>query len=150
MLNPRRRSLLLLVLALVGTGCTAARSGIQLQTASDAREVAVDRNAGELAPYELGMATHYLRKAWEEAGHGEHKYSVVLAKKSIEWTDRALVQVERGPRTLEVEDLDEMPEARPVPARPLPQPTPEDTTMPEPTIGPFVDDDDEIEIEGAQ
>lgn len=149
MLNPCRLHLLALAVALGGAGCTAARSGIQLQTAVDAHDVAVDRNAGELAPYELGMSSHYLRKAWEEAGHGEHKASVLLARKSMEWADRALVQVERGPRAIEVEGLEKMPEAAPVAPREMPAPEPEDATMPESTIQPFEDEGEEIEIEGG-
>jgi hypothetical protein len=116
--------------------CTAARSGIELQSASDARLVALDREAPELAPYEWHMANHYLRKAWEEAGHGEHKTSVQLARKAQEWTDQALVQIGRGPRRLDVEvaPIEERLQSMP---RPLPQPD-----VPDPMPNPLDSDDD--------
>lgn len=134
---------------LTGSACTAAHSALQIQTAADARDVAVAKDAAELAPYELAMATHYLEKAWEEAGHGEHRYSVELARKSVEWTDQALVQVGRGPRRLDLE-LDSLKDAVQPAPRPIPPPPPSDATMPEPEMpAPILDDDDDIEIEGG-
>lgn len=121
-MNPLRGSAFVLISSLaaaLATGCTAARTGIELQSATEAKSVALAKRAPELAPYEWSMANHYLVKAWEEAGHGEHKTSVQLAKKSQEWIDQALVEIGRGPRRL---DIDEEAFTRPEMTRPRPLP----------------------------
>lgn len=140
-MNPFRTSGFLVhgvVVAALATACTAARTGIELQSATEAKAIALDKRAPELAPYEWSMASHYLVKAWEEAGHGEHRTSVQLAKKSQEWTDQALVEIGRGPRRL---DIDEESLQPPVMTRPtaLPEPVPEPKSLAS---------EDDLEMEG--
>lgn len=140
--------LALTALLAVGSACTAARTGIQLQQAVELRDNAEARDAREHAPYEFHMARYYLEKAWEEAGHGEHKASVQLARKSMEWADQALIQIGRGPTNLEP-DLTDVEDA-PAPA-PRPLPTDDPATLPDPRPAPApvsLEDEDDIEVEG--
>lgn len=142
----------LAVLLLGSVGCTAARAGLQLQAAVQARDDAADREAAERAPYAFAMAQHYLAKAWEEAGHGENKASVQLAQKSMEWADQALVQIEQGPRRLlvDLESLDDSTPVRdraPAPAPPPTLPTPPTLPAPPPEPAPL-DGPDDLPLEG--
>ncbi len=124
---------------IAGIGCTAARSALQIQEAVDARALALEKDAAERAPYAFGMATYYLQKAWEEAGHGEHRSSVELARKSIEWSDRAVVEVGRGTLQVEEEILHDVEESAPSAS---PEPVEEHPPAP-------LDGEDDIVIEGG-
>lgn len=117
---------LLPVLILLAPGCGAVRAGVQLQDAMTARDQALVRDADTNAPYEWTMASLYLDKAWEEMGTGQYRMCVRLAKKSAEWSDHAIVQVEKGKRTLEL-DVEVVPERGvvPDPTREAPPPPPE-------------------------
>ena len=131
-------------------GCAAGRAGIQLQDATVARDAARDAGAATEAVYEYTMAERYLEKAWEEAGTGQYRMCVDLAKKSAEWSDQAVVQIARGERTLDVdlqgiEDSDagqvppQTPPSAPAPApdpAPAAEPAPDPAAAPEPAAPP--------------
>ena len=110
--TPRRTSLLSwatiapIVLSLGLGGCAAGRAGLQIQDAIEARDAALSEGADEAAPYEYTMARRYLEKAWEEMGYSEYKMSVLLARKSAEWSDQAIVQMQRGTRVIDVDLFD--------------------------------------------
>lgn len=114
---------LLPILLLPLAACTAVRAGVQLQDAMSARDAAEAKDASTNAPYEWTMASLYLDKAWEEMGSGAYRTCVQLARKSAEWSDHAVVQVERGKRTLEI-DAEPL-EQTSVAPRPDPRPPPE-------------------------
>ena len=66
-------SLLAVVLTMAGgTGCAAARAGLQVQDAMAAKQAAAEAGAEDAAPYEFTMASRYLEKAWEEIGTGQY------------------------------------------------------------------------------
>ena len=124
-----------MLLCCLSSGCTAVRSVIHIQDAQTAYRSAAANRAPELAPFEHAMAKHYLRKAWEEAGHGEHRTSVELSKKSQEWTTLALEQVEKGKLDMDLSDLRDP--KRPADPRSVPR-----------TLPTSLEDDDDAEIEG--
>ena len=132
-------------LILLTSGCGAVRAGVQLQDAMTARDAALVRDADQNAPYEWTMASLYLDKAWEEMGTGQYRMCVTLAKKSAEWSDHAIVQVEKGRRTLEV-DIESVPEPGVVP-----DPTREESPgvpppPPEPAEDASLDSKDDLQI----
>lgn len=93
----------LLTISLIA-GCAASKVGFGLADAEQALLRAERFGAPRQASYEYTMALRYLEKAREEAGYSELKVADALARKSIEWSDRAIISVERrGP----VEDLPE-------------------------------------------
>ena len=113
------------------TSCTAARMGARLQVAVQAEKQI--RTISTDAPFEVTMGRNYLKKAWEEAGHGEHGRSVELADQAVVWFDAAKkkaddVLLERaardlpdGPELRERGTLPDVPMTRPesVPAEPM-------------------------------
>ena len=96
----RRLAVLALSLALA-TGCTAVKSTFHVMQADAALAGARDYNAQELAVYEYTMAQRYLEKAREEMGGSDYKMSERLARRSMEWSDRAIIVIEGGNRGLE-------------------------------------------------
>ena len=134
----RMSARLLPLLLLPIAACTAVRAGVQLQDAMSARDAADAKDASVNAPYEFTMAGLYLDKAWEEMGSGSYRTCVQLARKSAEWSDHAVVQVERGRRTLEVE-ADTLADRATV----APQP---DVRPPEPEIEKPLESPDDLKI----
>ena len=132
-------------MSLVLVGCTASKATLQLVAAEQSLVRAESYEAPVKAEYEYTMALRYLEKAREEAGYSEFRIADALARKSAEWSDRAIIFVERrGKAELSVDDLPDL--VREVPA---PQP---DITFDDPDDedGPVEDDfelDDDIEIE---
>jgi len=121
-----------LVLGLASVaGCAAGRAGIQVQDAIAARDSAIAEGADQDALYEFTMASRYLDKAWEEMGTGQYRMSVELSKKSAEWSDQAVVQMQRGARELDL-DLTDMRDAVPPPA--VPPDTPAVSPSPAPSV----------------
>jgi hypothetical protein len=81
---------LLLVLTLLGTGCTSARSGYVMINAARSLEKARDAGAEKKAPYEFTLAVAYFDKAREENGANEFGHADLLAQTSMDWAARAL------------------------------------------------------------
>ncbi|MEZ4237140.1 MAG: DUF4398 domain-containing protein [Myxococcota bacterium] len=129
-------TLLPLVLALLG-GCAAAKVQLQIVQAEEALGRAEHEEAPRKATYEYTMAAQYLDKAREEAGFSSYRIADQLARRSAQWSDRAIIAVERKGRG-EL-DLDVLPDALP----------PEEAEAPPPAPAPDddLDDlDDDIDI----
>ncbi len=167
----------LVALAALAVGCTAAKANIQLISAEQALLRADSEGAEEVAGYEYTMAKRYLEKAREEVGYSEYRVADALARQSAEWSDRAIIFVERRGRTdINLDDFSAVPAAVPPPSQPPPtvpddiapgeegKPTDEDLFAPvEPDLDPDPDpepepepnddfemDDDDIEVEGGR
>jgi hypothetical protein len=120
-----QRALVALVTLLVG--CTASKAQIQIISAEQALRRAEEYEADTLALYEYQMAAQYLAKAKEEAGWSDFRIADALARQSAEWSDRAIIFVERhGRAQFNLEGLSdtEKPMTSPGPA-PAPAPEPE-------------------------
>lgn len=81
---------LTLVVLLLSTGCTAARSGYVLLNAHRSLEKAMEAGAEKKAPYEYTMASEYYFKACEENTYNEYGTSDKLAQSAITWAERAI------------------------------------------------------------
>ncbi len=119
---------MLLLLALVGgAGCAAVKSGIHIVDAESALRRADDFDAKDRATYEYVMALNYLEKAREEHGYSEYKTAERMAKKSAEWSDKAIIYIERGGGLdIDTRDLLNVPDQvapPPVPIEPPPEST---------------------------
>lgn len=113
-----------IALLLLLVGCTASKASIQIVNADDALRRAREYDADRLAEYEYVMAMRYLEKAKEEAGHSEFRVADALARHSAEWSDRAIIFVEkRGRSDLQLDDFSEDSMSPSVDA-PAPQPAP--------------------------
>lgn len=96
------RTLRLVMLSVVfGSGCIAIKSTVHVSQAEQALAKAGDYNAQEAAPYEYTMAVRYLEKSREEIGWADYRMSEDLAKRSIEWSDKAIITIERGNRGID-------------------------------------------------
>lgn len=150
-----------IALLLLLVGCTASKATIQIVNADDAVRRAREYDADRLAEYEYVMATRYLEKAKEKAGHSEFRMADALARQSAEWSDRAIIFVEsRGRSELELEDFSEgtmspsdqqgpAPAPEPTgledilaptpapPPPPAPEPVPDEWSMPAPVPEPL-------------
>ena len=127
-----------IALLLLLVGCTASKATIQIVNADDAVRRAREYDADRLAEYEYVMATRYLEKAKEKAGHSEFRMADALARQSAEWSDRAIIFVERHKRSSV--ELSDFGEKGPIPA---PNPT---TLIPDPEPAPLPELDDEVDI----
>jgi hypothetical protein len=85
------------LLALVA-GCTAAKAQLEILSAEEGLRRAQDYEAERLAVYEYTMAEQYLDKAREEAGFSAYRLADALARRSAQWSDRAIIFVERRGR----------------------------------------------------
>lgn len=112
-------------------GCTAVKSAIHLTEAESSLRRAEEFEAQELARYEYVMALRYLEKAREESGHTDYRMSEKLARKSEEWSDKAIIFIERGGRAIDPGELGAMPETA-VPGSVTDPPPPAQTVAPEP------------------
>ena len=92
---------LLLLPAVLGSGCIAIKSTVHVTQAEQALAQARDYNAQEAAPYEYTMAVRYLEKSREEIGSSDFRMSEDLAKRSVEWSDKAIITIERGNRGID-------------------------------------------------
>jgi len=108
----------------LAAGCTASKAQVQVVSAEEALRRAEEYDADEKAVYEYTMAVEYLGKAKDELGHSQTKMADALARQSAEWSDRAIIFVERrGRQEISAEGLsDEVP---PPPPPPPPEPDPE-------------------------
>jgi hypothetical protein len=103
--GPRmQRSALLTLLALVLTACTAVKAEVTLINADQALARARAADAPTLAPYEYTMAVRFLEKAREEAGYASYKAADDLADKSAEWSDAAVITIERTGKGVGIDD----------------------------------------------
>ncbi len=98
------RPLVLLLVAVLAAGCTAAKASVTLVLADQAVDRAQEANAPELAVYEYTMAIRYLEKAREEAGYADYKASETLAKKAAEYADQSIIVIQRGGRDLKLDE----------------------------------------------
>ncbi|MEQ1566402.1 MAG: hypothetical protein ABMA64_12245 [Myxococcota bacterium] len=119
-------------------GCTAAKAQLQIVSAEQGLRLAADHEAERIAAFEYEMARLYLEKSKEEAGYSEFRVADALARQSAEWSDRAIIFVERFGRS-EVE-MSDFSEQGPPPA---PNPT---AILPDPEPAPDLELDDEVEI----
>lgn len=110
------------LLGLLVGGCTATKAQIQIVSAEQALHRAEEYDADTLAKYEYVMASQYLAKAKEEAGWSDFRIADALARQSAEWSDRAIIFVERHGRAQF--DVEELSDTAPVPA-PAPKPPPD-------------------------
>jgi hypothetical protein len=94
-------------------GCAAAKSTYHLVEAEQALKGADESRADELAVYEYTMATRYLEKAREESQYAEYKVSVQLARKSAQWSDRAIITIQREGRDLDLDGFEDLPDDLP-------------------------------------
>ncbi|MCB9688602.1 MAG: DUF4398 domain-containing protein [Alphaproteobacteria bacterium] len=127
-----------IALLLLLVGCTASKASIQIVNADDGLRRAREYDADRLAEYEYVMAMRYLEKAKEEAGHSEFRVADALARQSAEWSDRAIIFVEkRGRSDLQLDDFSEdtMSPTADAPA-PAPAPAPVVPTGLEDILGP--------------
>lgn len=176
--NAPMRRLVPIALLVVLAGCTAAKASIQIVNAEQSLTRAETQGAPDIAAYEFTMAKLYLEKAQEEAGYSEFRIADALARQSAEWSDRAVIFVEKRGRTeIELDDFvlpekttpDPVPKTAPTPAPdedwlqesnpdtvPGGGPTedaeePVEEEEPEEEPDPFAieEDDDEIEIEDS-
>ena len=163
-----RLPLIPILCALLMSGCTAIKASIHIAEAEQALGEAREFGAPELAVYEYTMAVRYLEKAREEIGWSDYRVSENLSKRSMEWSDKSIIAIERGNRGLEglgEELADELdfggtPEPAPIddefedlggeewlepsePIEPLPEPEPEPEPEPsdEPDPGDEWEDD---------
>lgn len=123
-----------IVLLLVLGGCTAAKATIQIVSAEQALRRADEYDCRRTAAYEYVMAEQYLEKAREEAGYSEFRIADALARQSAEWSDRAIIFVERRGQDVNLDDFTESAAPAPVPA-PTTEPSPIDQELQE-LIGP--------------
>jgi hypothetical protein len=137
-----------LLLCAVSSGCTAAKAQFQILSAEESLHDAERDEVVRAAAYEHEMAVLYLEKAREEAGFSQNRVADALARKSTEWSGRAVSRFENQGRVdLRVEDFAEevAPPPPPTDALGVPEPEPE----PEPD-NPFADDPEEdIDIDLA-
>ncbi|MBX2796492.1 MAG: DUF4398 domain-containing protein [Myxococcales bacterium] len=124
------------------SGCTASKASLQLVSAEQALLRAERFEAPTRAEYEYTMAVRYLEKAREEAGYSDFRIADALARKSAEWSDRAIIFVERGGKALlQFDDVTDD-AAPPAPVEQPIAPTPE-----EPEDAFEVDEELELEVE---
>ena len=155
-----RLPLLFTIIAL--GGCTALKSTVHLAQAEQALVDARGRNAQNLAVYEYTMAIRYLEKAREENGSADYRVAENLAKRSVEWADKAIIAIEGGRRGVDVlgDDFGELPTAVPpsevfpdgadetaAPLEPLDDGDVPDTAPTGPTPGDEFDLDDDWDLE---
>lgn len=131
-----------LVVCAVSSGCTAAKAQFQILAAAEELHLTEKGGAPSAAPFEHEMAVQYLDKAREKVASGQNGVADALARKSIEWSDRA-VAVGQRKRQMDVQVEDFAEQAAPA----LGQPPPLAPVEPEeePMFGD--EDDEEIEIE---
>jgi hypothetical protein len=82
----------------VTAGCTAAKAQLEILSAEEGLRRAEDYDAQRIAVYEYVMAAQYLDKAREEAGFSAYRLADELARRSAQWSDRAIIFVERRGR----------------------------------------------------
>lgn len=97
----RAGQLLALALAASLAGCTAIKSTVHLAQAEQALAEARNYDSQNLAKYEYTMAIRYLEKAREENGASDYRIAENLAKRSMEWSDKAIISIERGRRGID-------------------------------------------------
>jgi len=95
--------------------------------------------AEEQARYEYTMALNYLEKAREEAGYSELRIADALARQSAEWSDRAVIFMERRVRA-DIQ-LDDFSDAVAPPSGAAPE------ELEEPARDAGLDLDDELEMD---
>ena len=135
-------------------GCTSLKATIHMADAEKALKVASGYDAADLATYEYTMAMRYLNKAKEEISYNDHRMAEDLAKKSQEWSDKAIIFIQSGGRVdLSAEDfefLQDDPSASPVDApvqEELTDAPTEPQTPPEPDPEDDFDFDEEEEFD---
>ncbi len=135
--------------AILSAGCTASKAQVQVVSAEEALHRAEEYDADEKAVYEYTMAVEYLAKAKDELGHSQTKIADALARQSAEWSDRAIIFVERrGRQEISAEGLSDEAPPPPPPPEPDPEPEPLDPELEEilaPAPAPD-DPDDDLEL----
>lgn len=117
-MTPRLSGPFLIALFLgVPSGCTAVKASVQAVSAEESLRRAREHGADEIAVYEYTMALRYLEKAREEIGYSQFRVADALARQSAEWSDRAIIFVEKHGRTqIEWTDSEEGTPPAPAPA----------------------------------
>ena len=88
--EPVQSSLILIVAALVLSGCGNTLYAIQANSASSKLEEARELGAEQYAPYEYYYAEEHLQKARSEAAEADYSDAVDLAETSEEFSDKAI------------------------------------------------------------
>lgn len=82
--------LVLLVLAMLATGCGNTFFVVYASSATNKLEEAHELGAEEFASYEYWMAHEYLVKARSEAAEADYSDAINLARESEEFSDKAI------------------------------------------------------------
>ena len=107
-------------------GCTAVKATIHMADAERRLNSAQEYGAQDMATYEYTMALRYLEKAKEEITYNEYRASENLSKKSQEWSDKAIIFIQRGGRMdLSGEEFGIVPEQTGTPTGEIPEEIPE-------------------------
>lgn len=114
------------------SGCAAGRNVYYLWDAQRAFQEAELKEASTKAIYEYTLAREYLMKAREEAGYSDYRESEDLARKALEWSNKAAEIAEYG--TSERELLLQEAEKN---APDLGEPAEKKAPTPTPTPGPW-------------
>lgn len=115
----------MVALCLSLAGCASIKSTFHLSLAERGVKRATEAGGEEAAPYHWTLASRYLEKAREEAASSDHKHSVQLAKKSAEFADQVLIEIEKNGTGQDVERLQQ--QLRERPAAPAAPPPPAET-----------------------
>lgn len=140
------------VVALVAlvSGCTAIKTTVHLAQAEQGLVEARNYDAQNLAVYEYTMAMRYLEKAREENGASDYRIAEALARRSAEWSDKAIISIERGRKGIDTleDDIGELPTGPESFDDLLPEGDIEDADLDLPDAGDeFESLDDDLEIE---
>lgn len=116
----------LALIAVLLAGCTAAKANIRIANADTALADARRDGADQHALYEFTMATRYIEKAKEEVGFSDYKMADLMARRSEEWADKAVIASEQrrrvdGGAALSDTTPAPVPATAPVPAPVIPQ-----------------------------
>src|SRR5688572_28924751 len=103
--------------------CTATKASVRVVSAEESLRRAREYQAETKAIYEYTMAVEYLEKARAELGYSEYRLADVLARQSAEWSDRAIIFIEKKGR-IEItgEGLSDVRPPPPPPPPPAPEP----------------------------
>ncbi len=110
--------------------CASVKSTYHLAIAEKGLKRATEAGGEEDVPYYWTLASRYLEKSREEAASSDHKHSVQLSKKSAEFADQVLIELEKKGTSQDVDRLQRQLRERPVEAAPTAPPAETDPTAP--------------------
>ena len=146
----RRPTRIFVALVALLSGCTAIKTTVHLAQAEQGLAEARNYDAQNLAVYEYTMAMRYLEKAREENGASDFRVAESLARRSAEWSDKAIISIERGRKGIDTleDDIGELPTGPQSFEELLPEGDLEDADLDLPDAGDeFESLDDDLEID---